>query len=35
MARKKIPERNFGLSPSEKELSERRSGAFHHKNTPA
>jgi hypothetical protein len=33
--RKELPERRSGLRPSEKELSERRSGAFRHKNTPA
>jgi hypothetical protein len=31
---KKSPERRSGLHPSEKELPERRSGAFRHKNTP-
>jgi hypothetical protein len=31
---KKVPERRSDLRPSEKELSERRSGAFRHKNTP-
>jgi hypothetical protein len=33
--KKKVPERCSGLRPSEKELPERRSGAFRHKNTPA
>jgi hypothetical protein len=32
--KKKVPERHSGLRPSEKELQERRSGAFRHKNTP-
>jgi hypothetical protein len=32
---KMVPERCSGLRPSEKELLERRSGAFRHKNTPA
>jgi hypothetical protein len=37
---KPVPGRNVleccsGLQPSEKELLERRPGAFHHKNTPA
>jgi hypothetical protein len=33
-ARKKVLERRSGLRPSEKELSEWRSGAFRYKNTP-
>jgi hypothetical protein len=33
MSWKKIPERRFGLRSSDKELPERRPGAFHHKNT--
>jgi hypothetical protein len=32
--KKKVPKRRSGLRPSEKELPERRSGAFRHKNTP-
>jgi hypothetical protein len=32
--KKKVPERRSSLRPSEKELPERRSGAFRHKNTP-
>jgi hypothetical protein len=32
--KKKVTERRSGLRPSEKELPERRSGAFRHKNTP-
>jgi hypothetical protein len=32
--KKKVPERRSGLRPSEKELLERRSGVFRHKNTP-
>jgi hypothetical protein len=32
--KKKVPERRSGLRPSEKELPERRFGAFRHKNTP-
>jgi hypothetical protein len=32
--KKKVPESRSGLSPSEKELPERRSGAFRHKNVP-
>jgi hypothetical protein len=34
-ARKKVPECRSGLRHSEKELPERRTGAFRHKNTPA
>jgi hypothetical protein len=30
----KVPERRSGLRTSEKELPERRSGAFRHTNTP-
>jgi hypothetical protein len=30
----KVPERRFGLGPSEKELLEWRSSVFYHKNTP-
>jgi hypothetical protein len=33
--KKKVPELRFGFRPSEKELPDRRSGAFRHKNTPA
>jgi hypothetical protein len=33
MPRKKNPERRSGLCPFEKELPERRPGAFRHKNT--
>jgi hypothetical protein len=29
-----VPEHRFGLYPSEKELPERRSGMFGHRNTP-
>jgi hypothetical protein len=32
--RKKVLEHRSGLCPSEKELPEQCSGAFHHKNTP-
>jgi hypothetical protein len=32
--KKNVPELRSGLRPSEKELPERRSGAFRHKNTP-
>jgi hypothetical protein len=32
--KKKVPERRSGLRPSQKELPERLSGAFRHKNTP-
>jgi hypothetical protein len=32
--KKKVPEGRSGLRPSEKELPERRSDAFRHKNTP-
>jgi hypothetical protein len=32
--KKKVPERRSVLRPSEKELPERRSGAFRHKNAP-
>jgi hypothetical protein len=32
-ARENVPERRSDLCPSEKELLERRSGAFRHKNT--
>jgi hypothetical protein len=32
--KKEVPELRSGLRPSEKELPERRSGAFRHKNTP-
>jgi hypothetical protein len=32
--KKKVLERRSGLRPSEKELPERCSSAFHHKNTP-
>jgi hypothetical protein len=34
MPRKKVPERHSDLCPSEKELPERHSGVFHHRNTP-
>jgi hypothetical protein len=34
MPEKKVPERRSGLCPSEKELLERHSGGFLHKNTP-
>jgi hypothetical protein len=33
--KKKVPGRRFGLRHSAKELTEQRSGAFRHKNTPA
>jgi hypothetical protein len=33
-ARKKVVEGRSGLRPSEKELTERRTGAYHHKNIP-
>jgi hypothetical protein len=33
--KKMVPERRSSLSPSEKELPKRRSGAFCHNNTPA
>jgi hypothetical protein len=32
--KKKVSERRSGLCPSEKEVPERRFGAFRHKNTP-
>jgi hypothetical protein len=35
MPGKKVPERHSGLRPSEKELLERCSGEFRHKNIPA
>jgi hypothetical protein len=31
---RKVPERFYGLRPSEKEFPERRSDAFRHKNAP-
>jgi hypothetical protein len=31
----KVPECRSGQRPSEKELPERRSGVFHHQNTPS
>jgi hypothetical protein len=34
VGKEKVPERRSGLRPSEKELPERRSGEFRHKNTP-
>jgi hypothetical protein len=34
MPGKNVTERRSGLRPSEKELQERHSGAFRHKNTP-
>jgi hypothetical protein len=34
MPGKNVLEDHSGLQPSEKELPEQRSGAFHHKNTP-
>jgi hypothetical protein len=35
MPGKKVTERGSGGPPFEKELQERRSGAFRHRNTPA
>jgi hypothetical protein len=34
MPLKKVPDRRSDLRPSEKEVPERRPGAFRHKNTP-
>jgi hypothetical protein len=34
LLKKKVTEQRSDLRPSDKELLERRSGAFRHKNTP-